>query len=135
MLENLKSVDIEQSQNCRTSPARKLSFLQQGKKISIGVYSQLRVVTGSYLSDYIFPPYPLNWTQVHLEITVQHGAAPLSALQLQDLKHPFTLDWVSANKRLLYLVSKRLVDLVDQPGESAPVYRLSKCIPGVGCLL
>lgn len=134
VLENLESVDIEQSQNCCTSPARKLSFLQQGKKLSIGACSQLQAVTRPYLSDCIFPPYPLIWTQVHLEITVQHRAAPLSALQLQDLKLPFTLGWVPA-KRLLYLVSKRLVDLVDQPGESAPVYRLGKRIPGVGCLL
>ena len=83
-----------------------------------------------------FTPYPfLNGKQIHLEITVQHGAYHFSASQLQDLKLPFTLGWISTNKRFIYLVSKRLVNLVHQPGESASVYCLSKRIPCVGCLL
>lgn len=70
-----------------------------------------------------------------LELIVQHGAYHFSALQLKDSKLPFTLGWTSTNKRFIYLVSKRLVNLVHQPGESASVYCLSKCIPCVGCLL
>ena len=72
---------------------------------------------------------------MNLVITVQHGAYHFSALQLKDLKLPFPLGWISTNKRFIYLVRKRLVNLVHQPGEGASVYRLGKRVPCVGCLL
>lgn len=83
-----------------------------------------------------FTPYHhLNGKQINLENTVQHETYDLSALQLKGLKFLFALGWIPTNQRFIYLVSKRLVNLVHQPGESASVDGLGERIPRVGCLL
>lgn len=98
-----------------------------GRKIWVAACPQPWSLTGPYSFNFL-PTLFLVETK-----SVQKW--PCSMELAPSLLHRFKTAFHTGNKRVIYLVSKRLVNFVHQPGESASVYRLSKRVPGVGCLL